>query len=1039
MARPLRRMALFLAVILMGMVVRGAHAAVAIDNGDKGNDDVGKALFIGTHQRVVEADTDAVVAEYNGVDVRARPGIGMFSSVYGFAGWGGRPLATGVLTPDGGKDGRNLALWDTDRQTWTGFAGGRNRKTTAATTLGGRLYVSVVIVEGVLASLDMYDNATNTWTSIGDVEVKSFAEYGGSLIAAGTWNHLQGRADLAGVALWNTSTATWSSFSGGIVGAVYSCAVFNGAVVVAGNFDIVGAVRFKSAAIWNATATGWGPLRAFAPDGTIRSLKVLGGVLYLGGSFSAPENAYSVNVVGYTSDQQWVSTGSGVPGAVQTMEVYAGALYVGGSIVAGGLNVYVARWTGAGEWEPLPAIINYVHAFQVTCGSNNIAPDCTQCIPDHFGPRCLDCALCRVNGTCTAGAAGRCTCNVGWGGETCGQCAPGYFGQTCTPCSLCGLNGTVATCNEGMGGNCTCATHWNGTLCNECAANRFGPECLDCNVCQEHGTCYPGVGGNCTCEPGWTGPLCNMCEPTRFGPECTPCSTCLNGQCFDGVGGNCTCNAGWANAPACDVCAPDYYGPGCNYTCTACEAHGQCYPGNAGNCTCDTSQWSAGDCTVCTPNPPPAGNATTNGTAPYEPCPCAEDTDCSGHGTCGVRRVCNCQLGWTGDFCDVGLFCFAEANACQNNGSCVTNQAERTVSCQCTPYFTGPTCTEFARTPYNWKVAVLVPGSVFVLSSIIFGVATWHSTYRGQPNPRARNGFVFKVLFVLLNFSTTLAFVVESFTKEAYHLPAFVAWVSLAFLLLPMILNILCSVIFMYGRYRKLTRAAIENPEGAEMGWFLFPTSKITAVTFVWVLSWVDVELLALYQSSIFRLRIFEAPWIDDSEALNWLTRYGWIAIVVQDLPQLALQVYLYTYEVPTTLAILTTITSSIMIIFPVLEAGMLYTARQFASEGQGVTPDMYAEFVNVDEDPNLAESAPNGAPAPRPARGSSSSGSGSDSLREPLLKANTTTTIRVETGSNAPGAARPGEHAIFMDNLDDTASAPPSPGAAEEPSAPGG
>ena len=177
------------------------------------------------------------------------------------------------------------------------------------------------------------------------------------------------------------------------------------------------------------------------------------------------------------------------------------------------------------------------------------------------------------------GTAGRCTCNVGYGGSV------NYVRGKATGCVKCKLgtwttevgNGNVCTaapCTgfySGTPGACTCAAGYYGKAvyslttglisgCTACSPAQItwskagaDEECVkaDCPA-----PAYVGFAGGCICADGYVGPVSHV-QGQPFG--CTPCSAdawAINGAsyctkipcpapAFQGTAGDCYCGVGY--------------------------------------------------------------------------------------------------------------------------------------------------------------------------------------------------------------------------------------------------------------------------------------------------------------------------------------------------------------------------------------------------------------------------------------------------------------------------------------------------------------
>ena len=80
-----------------------------------------------------------------------------------------------------------------------------------------------------------------------------------------------------------------------------------------------------------------------------------------------------------------------------------------------------------------------------------------------------------------------------------------------------------------------------------------------------------------------------------------------------------------------------------------------------------------------------------------------DSNPCKNNGNCAVITadtfICNCQLGFAGDFCEIQLSVSEDpcktTNICWNDGQCRTNKNSlRGYECDCTSFWTGPLCKE---------------------------------------------------------------------------------------------------------------------------------------------------------------------------------------------------------------------------------------------------------------------------------------------------------------------------------------------------------
>ena len=137
---------------------------------------------------------------------------------------------------------------------------------------------------------------------------------------------------------------SWSALGDGFDKSVWALAEHDGQVVAGGYFNHSGATALSSVALWDGAA--WQPLGAGLPGVWVRSLASYGGDLYAG--------AYRWDGSAWTNVLQ-------VNGTVRTLVVRDGLLYVGGDFttVRGDSVAHVFAWDGAqviplGEGRPYP-------------------------------------------------------------------------------------------------------------------------------------------------------------------------------------------------------------------------------------------------------------------------------------------------------------------------------------------------------------------------------------------------------------------------------------------------------------------------------------------------------------------------------------------------------------------------------------------------------------------------------------------------------------------------------------------------------------
>lgn len=201
--------------------------------------------------------------------------------------------------------------------------------------------------------------------------VAAIASDGTNLYAVGSFTSA-GAVSVNGIARWNGTE--WSAVGSGEgatdesgnSGWLHTVAVYDGKLVIGGDFDFVDGVAAKNIAAWNGTS--WSALGTgiYGPEewstAEVRTLLAVGSKLYVGGSFELA-GSVTANSIAMWNGSKWSAVGGGVTmvegGTPDLGEVYALAygnntLYAGGYFNrAGGKTVnYVAQYVN-GEWSGL--------------------------------------------------------------------------------------------------------------------------------------------------------------------------------------------------------------------------------------------------------------------------------------------------------------------------------------------------------------------------------------------------------------------------------------------------------------------------------------------------------------------------------------------------------------------------------------------------------------------------------------------------------------------------------------------------------------
>jgi len=193
--------------------------------------------------------------------------------------------------------------------------------------------------------------------------------------------------------------------------------------------------------------------------------------------------------------------------------------------------------------------------------------------------------------------------------------------------------------------------------------------------CSGVGHCSVPLGNVCLCPPGRGGAHCSQ-------DACPAGCVAPRGHCLQG---KCHCAVGWSG-PECET-------PTCD---KACSGHGVC---TLAGCRCDDG-WSGQDCSQrqCPQN---CSSSLGQGRCHNGRCVCAagftgrlcnatcgaDESDpskplCSGRGVCTSRRQCQCEPGYTGEWCERRTCLMG----CSGRGLCHDGR------CVCAVGFGGPDC-----------------------------------------------------------------------------------------------------------------------------------------------------------------------------------------------------------------------------------------------------------------------------------------------------------------------------------------------------------
>lgn len=220
----------------------------------------------------------------------------------------------GNFTSAGGTGNRNRIIrWNANNSSWETMGTGLNGRCSAiALDSSGNVYVGggFSTAGGVSANYIAFRNiTTNTWSALGSgvdnsyVTTIVFDSINNALYVGGPFTMVGGISGTSAIAKWDITTSTWSALGSGIVGTndiVYSMALSStGKLYVGGSFTSAGGVSVTNMAVWNTTTSTWSAMGTGISGGgpTVYSVSIdnTRKIVYAGGQFTT---AGGVSVTG---------------------------------------------------------------------------------------------------------------------------------------------------------------------------------------------------------------------------------------------------------------------------------------------------------------------------------------------------------------------------------------------------------------------------------------------------------------------------------------------------------------------------------------------------------------------------------------------------------------------------------------------------------------------------------------------------------------------------------------------------------------------
>lgn len=280
-----------------------------------------------------------------------------FDYVAAVAAFGNDVIAAGRFEYAGGVPAKNIARWD--GSTWNAMGDGLHNTVRCLKVVNNELYAAGDFTfsgASSVAHIAVWNGAA--WEQLGDglnSNVHCLTEFDGRLIAGGDFTG-SGAAPVQRIGQWSGSA--WEPVgNGGANADVGSLGVVDGRLIAGGPFTRMGATSANHVARlesgeWQAMGTGL--------NGNIFDLADYNGVPVACGNFLTNGDGQAALKIAQWNGTAWVPLGGGLAGCMgqhcgsagYALAVLGGELYVGGSFTDAGAEVSfrnISRWNGA-EW-----------------------------------------------------------------------------------------------------------------------------------------------------------------------------------------------------------------------------------------------------------------------------------------------------------------------------------------------------------------------------------------------------------------------------------------------------------------------------------------------------------------------------------------------------------------------------------------------------------------------------------------------------------------------------------------------------------------
>jgi hypothetical protein len=258
----------------------------------------------------------------------------------------------GTFNTIGGIAANNIAVYDTQKNTWSPLGSGMNGSVNSMIMdSSNRLYACGMFTSAggaPCSKIAMWDGSK--WNALksglqGQGGPTSIAFYNSRLVVAGYFESADNVSGTRAIAMWDGSS--WSSVSGGIqTNGVDILVAGSDGLYVGGQFYSQPTVDGKNAtAFVKWDGNGWRWMGAFN-DGVTSILVRSPTEIYVGGRFTLI-NGETINRIAQWDGIKWNAFGNGVNDVVNVIYMDPKYLYI-----AGQFNDRFSRWDGK-EWTPL--------------------------------------------------------------------------------------------------------------------------------------------------------------------------------------------------------------------------------------------------------------------------------------------------------------------------------------------------------------------------------------------------------------------------------------------------------------------------------------------------------------------------------------------------------------------------------------------------------------------------------------------------------------------------------------------------------------